>query len=100
MPRLSLNNHLNINIMKKLVLTAAFTLVGVIAVSAQTGTSQQSPSQNSNNPSTTQTQQNSQATTNWETTSGTSSQTKIQCTTATVESATLPTTASTETTTK
>lgn len=54
--------------MKKLVLTAAFTLVGVIAVSAQTDTTQQNPSQNQNsgNQPTTQTQQDPQATSNLE----------------------------------
>lgn len=53
--------------MKKLVLTAAFTLVGVIAVSAQTDTTQQNPSQtqNPNNQTTTQTQQGTQAASDW-----------------------------------
>lgn len=83
--------------MKKLVLTAAFTLVGVIAVSAQTGISQQNPSTNFNNPSITQTQQNSQATTNWGTTSGASGQNQNTGTTATIEAATPATTASAET---
>lgn len=51
-----LNNHLKYYIMKKLFLTAAFTLVGVIAVSAQT--EQNKPTETTTNkPTTTQTQQ-------------------------------------------
>lgn len=61
--------------MKKLILTAAFTLAGVIAVSAQTEiTTQNSNSQT--NQSATQNQQNAQATSNWGTASGTANQTQ------------------------
>lgn len=72
--------------MKKLVLSAAFTLIGAIAISAQTEkTTPHNPSQNTNNQTTTsQTQQK-----DLQTSSGTAIQNQNTTATATLETAPL-----------